>query len=40
MSAALRLLVVPFIGTAFLLLLLMAWVGEALGDCSRSLRLP
>ena len=35
MSTALRLLVLPVIGAAFLCLLLTAWVGEAVGDCWR-----
>jgi hypothetical protein len=40
MSTALRLLVVLVIGTAFLCLLLTAWVGETVSDCSRPVRLP
>jgi hypothetical protein len=39
MSTALRLLVLLVVGTAFLCLLLTAWVGEAVGDCSRPTRL-
>jgi len=38
MSTALRLLVLPVIGVAFLCLLLMAWVGEAVGDCYQEIR--
>jgi hypothetical protein len=38
MSTALRGLVVLVIGTAFLFLLLTAWVGEIVGDCSRPVR--
>jgi hypothetical protein len=40
MSSVLRLLALLVIGTAFLCLLLTAWVGEALEDCSRPAQLP
>ena len=40
MSTAFRLLVLLVIGSAFLLLLLTAWVGEGLSDCSRPAQLP
>jgi hypothetical protein len=40
MSTAIRLLVLLVIGSALLLLLLAAWVGEAVSDFSRPARQP